>query len=87
LFSYGLVMLLMKITLLSAEFVSKLPVIKGINKTAGAVFGFLEGMFIVLVGFTVATFLMGQEFYEMVSGSRILSYIYDNNALLSFFMK
>ena len=81
--AYFLVMILMKITLFSADFIGRLPVIKGLNRLAGGVAGFGEGLLIVLLLFTAGTFLMGDSFYDMVKSSRILSMIYDNNIILS----
>lgn len=83
--AYFVVMLIMRITLLSAEFISKLPVIKGVNKAAGALAGFAEGAVVVVVAFTAATFIVGRPFYESVHTSRLLSFIYDNNPLLVLF--
>ncbi len=85
-FTYVMVMILVKITILSAEFMSSLPVIKGVNKVIGGGFGFLEGVFIVFIGFALATFIIGKPFYEMVEKSRLLRLIYDNNVILKLFL-
>ena len=79
---YLALMLFIKLTLLSADFIGKLPVIKGLNRTAGGIFGFMEGMFVIFLVFGAASFLIGKPFYEMVSSSRILMALYDKNLIL-----
>lgn len=80
--TYILIMLFLKMTVLSMSFIVKIPVIKGINKYAGLVFGFAEGMFICWIGFMLATVFAGAAFMNMVHGSRILNFLYTNNIIL-----
>lgn len=67
------------------DLLSKLPVLHQINTFAGVVMGALEGLVILWIVFIVITMLgstgFGQNCMEMISESKILSYLYDSNVL------
>ena len=73
-------------TFLSMEVLSRLPVIKGINKIAGLCLGFVEGILIVWILFLGATMFAGNQigsrFFELVSQNAFLSFLYNRNLLL-----
>ena len=64
---------------------AKLPVLHGINKLAGLVFGFGEGLLVVWIFFFVVTVFSptnwGGEMFAMISDSRILTWLYRENIL------
>lgn len=68
--------------------ISKLPIINGLNKTAGLLAGLLQGIVVVWIGCIVLTVLggtkLGQNMFEMINESTFLSIIYNNNLLLNF---
>jgi len=68
------------------DIISKLPVLNTLNKTGGAVVGFLQGMLviwilcIVLMAFSSTD--IAKDIYAQINESKLLTYIYDNNLLL-----
>lgn len=64
---------------------ARLPVLHGLNKLAGLVFGFGEGVIIVWIFFFVITVFStaewGRKLLSMVSESGFLSWLYQNNLL------
>ena len=71
----------------SLGIVSHLPVLHGLNKTAGLVLGFAEGVVLVWVFFLVITVCastsVGGQLLKMTAQSSILSWLYRNNLLLN----
>lgn len=65
------------------DVISKLPVLHQINTLAGVAFGALEGLMVLWILFLILTMLgstaFGQAALSMVSESKILSFLYDNN--------
>lgn len=70
------------------DLISKLPLLNGLNKTAGLIAGFFHGIIIIWVGCLIITVLgstpIGQYFFGEISKNSILSTIYNNNLLLRF---
>ena len=64
---------------------ARLPVLHGINKLAGLVFGFAEGVLVVWIFFFLITVFSttewGGSMLSMVSDSRILTWLYQENLL------
>lgn len=69
----------------SLDLVSGLPIIHGLNKTAGMLFGVAEGLVAVWVFFFAVTVLSftetGGMLLRMTQQSAILSWLYRNNLL------
>ena len=67
------------------DIISKLPVLHQINTLAGAGVGALEGLVILWIFFIVITMLgstaFGQGALQMISESKLLSFLYDSNVL------
>lgn len=67
--------------------ISKLPVLKSLNRIAGAVLGVVEGFVIVWLFFILVSVLSGNEFAEKcnedIQGNAVLTYLYDNNIIMS----
>lgn len=66
--------------------ITRLPVINGLNKTAGFLTGILKGLVLLWIFCILLTTVSGTKFglaiYGMINDSWILSRIYDNNLLL-----
>lgn len=84
--TFVMIMVFLKMTFLSMEIISRIPIIKGINRLAGLLAGFAEGMIIVWIVFLAATIFLGGEignrFFSAVDNSLFLTLIYNNNILL-----
>ena len=67
--------------------VSHLPILHGLNKTAGLLLGFAEGVVLVWIFFVVITVCAstsaGGQLLKMTAQSSILSWLYRNNLLLN----
>ena len=71
----------------SLGIVSPLPILHGLNKTAGLLLGFAEGVVLVWIFFVVITVCAstsaGGQLLKMTAQSSILSWLYRNNLLLN----
>lgn len=81
----GIVRHLLGVIFFSAKVISKLPIVSWVNQLLGIVFGILET---ILILWTIYTFVMmldlgvfGQIILDYTEGSRILSWLYENNYL------
>lgn len=87
-----LVMLIVMITLgilsKTLDIISKLPIINGLNKTAGLLAGFIHGIIIVWIGFIILTMFsstsIGKTMFLLINESHFLTVLYDNNLLLKY---
>ena len=83
-----LIMIILKVTVLSLDFISNLPVLHFFNKLLGAFAGGAEGIFAVwLIFLILTTFVggsLGQRFSNAVNENYILTMIYEVNPLLVF---
>jgi uncharacterized membrane protein required for colicin V production len=72
------------------DIISKLPLINGLNKTAGLLAGLLQGIVAVWIGCLFLTVLSGTEFgktiFDLIEKSPFLSIIYNNNLLFKIVM-
>lgn len=68
--------------------ISKLPIINGLNKSAGLLAGLIQGIVIVWIGCIFLTVLggtkLGKNIFELIDENTFLSIIYNNNLLLNF---
>ena len=83
--------LILKILLRSSDILTKLPVIKTLNKTLGAAVGGAEALIIVwIVFFIIIMFLgnsIGGKLLEAVQESAFLKFLFNNNFLFRFISK
>lgn len=81
-----LIYFLIRILLAISKAVSKVPVIGGINRVLGAVFGLIEGLLILWCLALVLMLLSGTPFgqgaMELINYNAFLKFIYDNNGIL-----
>lgn len=86
LITFLLVSVLIQGVVFSLGIVAKLPVLRGLNKTAGMVLGLAEGILCVWIFFFGVTVCMGTktggELLWMIADSSLLSWIYRRNLLL-----
>lgn len=77
---------LVKAVFVMADIIEKVPGIHGMNKLAGMLFGFLEGIIIIWIACLVVTAFgatkTGQQILGMIQDSVLLSLIYNNNLLM-----
>jgi Colicin V production protein. len=83
-----IVLILLSILCEALNIISKLPLINGLNKTAGLFAGVLQGFVIIWIGCIVITMLgstkFGQSIFETINKNTFLSLIYNNNLFLKF---
>lgn len=82
--SYIVVMLILKMTVLSLEMISKIPVINGINRILGFAAGLCEGLFILWFMYLILMVVIPDIFENIMTSNLYLSYMYNYNLL--FFM-
>lgn len=90
-FSFILTFILINIAMMvlanTLNILSKLPIINGLNKSAGLIVGILKGLIIIWVLCIILTTFSGsswaQEIFKKISESRFLTTVYDNNLLLN----
>lgn len=72
------------------DIISKLPVIKQMDKTAGLILGGLQSILIIWIGCIVLMLFsgtaIGKEIYRCINDSVILTFIYDHNILMTLLM-
>lgn len=70
------------------DIISKLPIINGLNKTAGLFVGFIHGIVMIWVACIIITAIsstkLGEMLFTLINESPLLSSIYNNNLLLTF---
>lgn len=85
--AFIIVNICLSLILNALDLISKLPIINGLNKSAGFVIGLLHGLVIVWVLCILLTCFGGTEWgkhiYMLISESRFLTTVYDNNLLLN----
>lgn len=86
LFTFIIVNIMLLILVNVLNIISRLPIINGLNKTAGLFVGMFRGLVVIWLLCIVLTVFhvteKGQEIYALINQSRLLSSIYDNNLLL-----
>lgn len=89
--SFIIIAIVLRATVFTLDIISNLPILKGINRYAGLIFGFGQGMIIVWIGFLIITIFgttdAGRFLFRYIKESPILLYIYNHNILLQIFTK
>lgn len=84
------VYILLTILVHAMNIITKLPIIHGINKMAGAVLGLLEGLVFVWLLCLVLTAFSGKEWaapiFAQIENSQFLSFLYGHNLFTSLIM-
>lgn len=86
LITYVVVTILLYAVCAALNIISKLPIINGLNKTAGLLVGLFEGLLVIWMLCIVLTAFSSteaaQKLYELIQESQFLSCLYNNNLLL-----
>lgn len=72
-----------------ADLIAKLPILKQFNKLGGTIYGIIEGLFIVFLGFAVISLIapmLDVFVLEAINSSTLGSICYNNNILLKIIM-
>jgi uncharacterized membrane protein required for colicin V production len=73
------------------DLAAKLPIINSLNKTGGAVTGFLQGIIALWVLVAIFSFVFARsenpEIYHAVQSSMLAKYFYENNLILNMIIK
>lgn len=81
--SYIIVMIILKITVLSMEMISKIPVLHNINKFIGFVAGLAEGFFVLWFLYLIPMVLVPETFENLMHANKVLLFLYSNNLLFN----
>jgi len=80
------VYIIMQVIIRVVDIVSRLPVLKQINKTGGLVLGLAKGLIVVWVFFIAITIFCDTEFahtvFAYVNDNSFLAFLYNNNLIL-----
>lgn len=75
-----------RIVISVVNLVSKLPIINGINKGAGGMVGFIQGMLFIWIACLVLAAcsdkVWAQEAFRQINDNQLLSFIYNNNVII-----
>ena len=86
--TFVIILIILWVISISLDIISKLPLLKQINKTAGLLAGLVHGLVLVWIFFILLTVFgsteLGQKAMQTIGESQILSFIYNNNYLLKF---
>jgi len=86
--TFFVLLILLWVICIPLDIVSKLPLLNQINKTAGLISGLVHGLVIVWIFFILITVFgsteLGQKSLAMIGESWTLSFLYNNNYLLTF---
>ena len=78
--------IIVRIVIFMLDFISKLPIINGINKTGGLAVGIAQGLLIVWIGCLVVTAFSdkawAQEVFVQINANPLLTFIYNNNLII-----
>lgn len=84
--AFLIIYIFLKFIVLSLDLVSRLPILKGLNRIAGLFLGFIESLVFIWIAALVVTIFctgeMGMKIFAMIDESWILSFLYTHNFLL-----
>ena len=81
------VKIILKFITALADLIAKLPILKQFNALGGTIYGVLEGLFLVFIGFAIISLiapLIDVSILEAINSSTLGSIFYNNNILLNF---
>lgn len=86
--TFVIILVLLWVVCIALDIISKLPLIKQVNKTAGLLAGFVHGLVIVWLFFILITVFgsteLGQKALQLIGDDVILSFLFNNNYILTF---
>lgn len=78
--------IVVRIVIVIFDFISKLPLINGINKTGGLVVGLVQGLLFIWIGCLIVTAFgnkeWAQEVFAQINANPLLTFIYNNNPII-----
>lgn len=77
--------IVLKFVTFIADLIAKLPILNQFNKLGGTIYGILEGLLIVFVGFAIISLiapLIDTSILTAINGSTLGAFLYNNNFLL-----
>ncbi|MBE5921687.1 MAG: CvpA family protein [Lachnospiraceae bacterium] len=87
LFIFLLVLIALKVVIVLADLVSRLPGLKSINRTLGLALGVVQGIIVIWIACMVLTMFSGtetgMELLQAVHANPFLNFIYSNNILMN----
>lgn len=90
LLSFVLATLLIRMATWALNLISRLPIIKGVNKLAGGALGAAKAVIFIWVAFLVLTILcnteIGKSVLELVEKDTILGWLYEKDIFIEIFM-
>lgn len=88
--SFVLATLLIRIFTYALNVIARLPVLRGVNKMAGALVGLAKGVLLIWIVFIIVTVLcnttLGRGALQLIEQDVFLSYMYSRNILMKIFM-
>lgn len=86
--TYLIVWIILRFLLKILDFMTELPILKGLNRIGGTLLGMIEGLLGIWLLFLIITILgstaFGKAMYASINDSVLLSLLFDNNYLLIF---
>lgn len=80
-----IVKIVLKFVTALADLIAKLPILKQFNKFGGTLYGIIEGLFIVFLGFAIISLIapmLDSSVLDAINSSTLGSICYNNNLLL-----
>ena len=80
-----IVKIVLKFVTALADLIAKLPILKQFNKLGGTLYGIIEGLFIVFLGFAIISLIahmLDTSVLDAINSSTLGSICYNNNLLL-----
>ncbi len=88
--SFLLATLLIRMVTFALHLISKLPILNGVNKAAGAVLGIVKGVIFIWLAFLILTILcnteVGKAGLDLIERDPFLSFLYDTDIFVRIFM-
>lgn len=88
LITFIVLMIIINIFINLADVITSIPILNGLNKVGGILFGICQSLIIIWIAFIIITFLSafdwGMDIMKMIDESSILSIIYEKNIFLKF---
>lgn len=86
--TFVIIFVLLWVVCIALDILSKLPLVKQVNKTAGLLAGLVQGLVIVWLFFILITVFgsseLGRKALQMIGDDAILSFLFNNNYILTF---
>lgn len=85
---FVLFLIIYKLLLKIVDLISKIPILKGLNKLAGGCVGLIEALFIVWIFFIILVVFIGEgtaaPLYAMINRSSFLTELFNSNIFMGF---